>query len=123
MCTVQSSTAPLQGFLNAIVYGWTRDDFLHVMAFTNNSTANEHNQVVTKDNLELEKSAEYSGNTFKRQEARVSKRLSNSRRQGRGGKHKGARCDSGIHVSLVENEGRDDRELDPGLITSDSEQT
>ena len=93
------------------------------MAFTNNSTASEHNQVVTKDNLELEKSAEYSGDTFKRQEARVSKRLSNGRRQGRGGKHKSARYDSGINVSLVENEGRDDRESDPGLITSDSEQT
>ena len=24
----QSLTAPLQGFLNAVVYGWTRDDFV-----------------------------------------------------------------------------------------------
>ena len=27
-------TVPLQGFLNAIVYGWTREDFLYVMAST-----------------------------------------------------------------------------------------
>ena len=25
---LQSLTAPLQGFLNALVYGWTREDFL-----------------------------------------------------------------------------------------------
>lgn len=31
---MQSITVPLQGFLNAIVYGWTRDDFLNVMAVT-----------------------------------------------------------------------------------------
>ena len=32
-CThTQSITVPLQGFLNAIVYGWTREDFLYVMA-------------------------------------------------------------------------------------------
>ena len=29
---IQSITVPLQGFLNAIVYGWTRENFLHVMA-------------------------------------------------------------------------------------------
>ena len=33
----QSITVPLQGFLNAIVYGWTREDFLYVMASTKNS--------------------------------------------------------------------------------------
>ena len=27
----QSVTVPLQGFLNALVYGWTREDFLHVI--------------------------------------------------------------------------------------------
>ena len=32
----QSITVPLQGFLNAIVYGWTREDFLYVMASTKN---------------------------------------------------------------------------------------
>ncbi len=29
---LQSVTVPLQGFLNAIVYGWTREDFVNVMA-------------------------------------------------------------------------------------------
>ena len=29
---IQSITVPLQGFLNAIVYGWTGENFLHVMA-------------------------------------------------------------------------------------------
>jgi len=31
---MQSITAPLQGFLNAVVYGWTREDFLYIMAVT-----------------------------------------------------------------------------------------
>lgn len=31
---IQSITVPLQGFLNAIVYGWTREDFLFIMAAT-----------------------------------------------------------------------------------------
>ena len=31
-CThIQSVTVPLQGFLNALVYGWTREDFLRVI--------------------------------------------------------------------------------------------
>lgn len=30
--SLQSITLPLQGFLNAIVYGWTRDDFISVMS-------------------------------------------------------------------------------------------
>ena len=30
--TLQSLTITQQGFLNAIVYGWTREDFLHIMA-------------------------------------------------------------------------------------------
>lgn len=33
---LQSITVPLQGFLNAIVYGWTREDFLYIMASTRN---------------------------------------------------------------------------------------
>lgn len=31
---LQSLTVPLQGFLNAIVYGWSREDFLYVVAST-----------------------------------------------------------------------------------------
>ena len=34
----QSITVPLQGFLNAIVYGWTREDFLYIMASTKRHT-------------------------------------------------------------------------------------
>ena len=37
----QSITVPLQGFLNAIVYGWTRDDFLNIMAMTQNQAEEE----------------------------------------------------------------------------------
>lgn len=29
---IQSLTLPLQGFMNAIVYGWTRKDFVEAMA-------------------------------------------------------------------------------------------
>lgn len=28
---MQSFTVPLQGFLNALVYGWTREDFIHTI--------------------------------------------------------------------------------------------
>ena len=31
---VQSLTLPLSGFLNAIVYGWTREDFINVLTFS-----------------------------------------------------------------------------------------
>jgi len=30
--TMQSLTVPIQGFLNAIVYGWTRDDFVYLVS-------------------------------------------------------------------------------------------
>lgn len=33
---------PLQGFLNAIVYGWTREDFLFVMAAAGTSSKGYH---------------------------------------------------------------------------------
>ena len=36
---MQSITVPLQGFLNAIVYGWTREDFLYIMV---SSSRQEH---------------------------------------------------------------------------------
>ena len=32
---VQSLIVPLQGFFNAIVYGWTREDFVHLVAIGN----------------------------------------------------------------------------------------
>ena len=28
---MQSLTLPMQGFMNAIVYGWTREDFVHAL--------------------------------------------------------------------------------------------
>ena len=34
----QSITVPLQGFLNALVYGWTREDFLHVIVRNRSDT-------------------------------------------------------------------------------------
>lgn len=36
--TLQSLSITQQGFLNAIVYGWTRDDFLHIMAIGRGGT-------------------------------------------------------------------------------------
>ena len=32
MHTLQSVTLPVQGFLNAIVYGWTREDFVYLVS-------------------------------------------------------------------------------------------
>ena len=32
LSSLQSFLVPLQGFLNAIVYGWTREDFAQLMA-------------------------------------------------------------------------------------------
>ena len=32
---MQSLIVPLQGFFNAIVYGWTREDFVHLVAIGN----------------------------------------------------------------------------------------
>lgn len=37
---LQSISLPIQGFLNAIVYGWTRDDFIQVMVHTTNNRRN-----------------------------------------------------------------------------------
>ena len=34
----QSITVPLQGFLNAIVYGWTRGDFVRMIKHRNSAT-------------------------------------------------------------------------------------
>ena len=30
--TLQSVTLPVQGFLNALVYGWTREDFVYLVS-------------------------------------------------------------------------------------------
>ena len=36
--TLQALSITQQGLLNAIVYGWTREDFLHIMAVSGGST-------------------------------------------------------------------------------------
>lgn len=49
-------TVPIQGFLNAIVYGWTREDFLYVMASTSklNRTINTGNTSGVEANSDIE---------------------------------------------------------------------
>jgi len=71
---MQSITVPLQGFLNAIVYGWTREDFLYIMAVTSKDQDAEG---------EMEGELEYSG---------VSSEVEKCRE------------DSGIHASIKEDE-------------------
>jgi len=43
----QSVTVPLQGFLNAIVYGWTRGDFLFIMAATSSHSYQKEAEVTS----------------------------------------------------------------------------
>ena len=47
---MQSITVPLQGFLNAIVYGWTREDFLYIMASTSRISPLKDPQINDIDN-------------------------------------------------------------------------
>ena len=35
----QSVTVPAQGFLNALVYGWTREDFVHTIMHRRDTSA------------------------------------------------------------------------------------
>ena len=37
--TLQAVSITTQGFLNAIVYSWTREDFLHIMAISGGSSS------------------------------------------------------------------------------------
>lgn len=41
----QSITIPLQGFLNAIVYGWTRQDFITAVRSNTVNVRNEDNRL------------------------------------------------------------------------------
>lgn len=41
----QSVTVPLQGFLNAIVYGWTREDFIQVIRPQHDVTQSQHDRL------------------------------------------------------------------------------
>lgn len=49
----QALFVPLQGFLNAIVYGWTREDFLDVMA-SNRSREEQDSFILSQDEEEDE---------------------------------------------------------------------
>ena len=42
---LQSITVPLQGFLNAIVYGWTREDFVQAVRSQSVNTQNEDDKL------------------------------------------------------------------------------
>ncbi len=59
----QSVTIPVQGFLNAIVYGWTRDDFLYVMSMSRRTAGDDEETVGSQDKDEqLEDSGQYVSN-------------------------------------------------------------
>ena len=51
----QSLTAPFQGFLNAIVYAWTKEDFLEVMGIsdTDGETMDIFDNSLSEYDLEL----------------------------------------------------------------------
>ena len=55
MSLYQSLTLPLQGFMNAIVYGWTREDFVQTIAI-NNMTEEMNSDVQNSDGTELNES-------------------------------------------------------------------
>ena len=57
---MQSITVPLQGFLNAMVYGWTREDFL----VTPRAKSNSETTYGTAD-TEVESSMDEEGNEFR----------------------------------------------------------
>lgn len=42
---MQSLTLPMQGFLNAIVYGWTRKEFVQNMALLSQDLREEDNEI------------------------------------------------------------------------------
>jgi hypothetical protein len=59
---MQSATVPLQGFLNSIVYGRTRDDFVQMMG----TTGQFYNRVTEEDSSRvhvIDYSSEYAGDT------------------------------------------------------------
>ena len=64
----QSLTAPLQGFLNALVYGWTREKFVTIAGYKKNEDQSyqDMGNVLNKDpaSMDLEGSAEFEGTAF-----------------------------------------------------------
>ena len=53
----QALTVPSQGFLNALVYGWTRGDFLSVMS-TRRLNRPQHDSLATSYDVMKEKEEE-----------------------------------------------------------------
>ncbi len=86
---IQSVTVPLQGFLNALVYGWTREDFIHVMKYNNKKIAGGEQNMETATpthqhfQRELEESVDY-GDTmyFTDKEVNMVKQMSGDKRGG-----------------------------------------
>ncbi|XP_064392957.1 transmembrane protein 116-like [Halichondria panicea] len=116
---LQSVTVPLQGFLNALVYGWTREDFLHVMAYSKETPANVENLEPTSKNSErdkeLEASVEFADNTFTKKEVDMVKKMTGgSRILSLGRRMSGRRSGRNqIQASLVPTEtGFSDSEID-----------
>lgn len=56
--SIQSLTVPLQGFLNAIVYGWTKEDFIDAVAIKDQEEAS------SDDGGGMEDSVTISGSTL-----------------------------------------------------------
>ena len=52
---IQSLTVPLQGFLNAIVYGWTKEDFLDAMAIKDQEEASSDDGGGMEDSVIIQK--------------------------------------------------------------------
>ena len=58
---MQSITVPLQGFLNAIVYGWTREDFLYIMV---SSSRQEHSTNFSSNYINAAEISDHDESTF-----------------------------------------------------------
>lgn len=54
---MQSITVPLQGFLNAIVYGWTREDFVQAVRSDSVNVQNQDDRLYREQGGSLASSA------------------------------------------------------------------
>ena len=82
----QSLSVPLQGFLNALVYGWTREDFLTVMAAYSKYETLSYQ---SSNKAELEESAEFEGTAFTEEQVSMVNKMTNNFQNPR--KNKGRR--------------------------------
>lgn len=55
---------PLQGFLNALVYGWTREDFLHVIVRTRNDPFSVDANNINSPLVQSTNEDDYRGDVF-----------------------------------------------------------